>query len=106
MEFFRHCPQCGRRFHIILVDKKLAHIDKETEQSPARIDKMLVVGAGVDIGSRRPPRNFPTSAWVVEEGKPVTIYIEEFEYSYKCRHCGHAWSEERVEKHSKAPTTA
>jgi hypothetical protein len=29
MEFFRHCPGCGRRFHIKLVSKKLVHMDRE-----------------------------------------------------------------------------
>ncbi len=32
MEFFRHCPGCGRRFHIKLESKKMVHLDRESMQ--------------------------------------------------------------------------
>ncbi len=78
MEFFRHCPQCGRMFHITLVDKKLGHLYKETvETGPVIVRPRLVV----------------------EEGIPVTVDVEEFQYAYKCKHCGHEWYEKHYEKH-------
>ncbi len=95
MELFRHCPQCGRRFHIVLVGKKLAHIDKETVQKPPR----LLPGAQAWRGAY--PRAYPLA--LVEEGGPVTLDIEQFQYSYKCKHCGHEWYERHTEKHVEKP---
>jgi len=37
--------------------------------------------------------------FVLQEGKPTVIDIEQFQYAYKCKHCGHEWSEKHVEKH-------
>ncbi len=90
MDFLRHCPQCGRRFHIILVDKKLAQVlDKETVHSAPRMVKMAPLAP----------------VWPVGEGEPVTIDTEQFQWTYKCKHCGHEWSEARTEKHVEKPTT-
>jgi DNA-directed RNA polymerase subunit RPC12/RpoP len=81
MDFFRHCPQCGRRIHTILVEKKPAKV-LERETVPA------------------PPLMLKTRPFiVVGEGAPVTIDTEEIQYSYRCKHCGHEWSEARTEKH-------
>jgi len=92
MDFFRHCPQCGRRFHIILVNKKLAKVvDKETVLRPARPVNLI------------PDPYRPIIA--VAEGEPVTIDTEEFQYAYRCKHCGHEWSEEHTEKHVEKLTT-
>jgi hypothetical protein len=35
----------------------------------------------------------------IYEGKPIVVDVEEFEYSYKCGHCGHEWAEKHVERH-------
>jgi hypothetical protein len=35
----------------------------------------------------------------VHEGKPIILSVEEFQYQYKCGHCGHEWSEKHVEGH-------
>ena len=40
----------------------------------------------------------PTTPVIVEENIPITIEIEDFQYSYKCKHCGHEWIENRVER--------
>ncbi len=98
MEFFRHCPECGRRFHITLVGKKLEHLDRETLQTPPRV----APGAS---GRRHvyPGALAVTPELVVEEGVPVTIDIEEFQYAYRCKHCGHEWSEKHTEKHVEKP---
>jgi C4-type Zn-finger protein len=44
-------------------------------------------------------------AATMEEDVPYYADIEEFQYAYKCKHCGHEWSEiheeEYVEKEPK-----
>jgi predicted RNA-binding Zn-ribbon protein involved in translation (DUF1610 family) len=70
--FFRHCPACGRRFHIRIVSKNIA--GEITE----RVNVKEAGGAPVLI---------------VEDTEPVTIDVQEFNYAYKCKHCGHEWSE-------------
>ena len=35
----------------------------------------------------------------VYEGKPIVVDVEQFQYSYKCKHCGHEWTEKHVERH-------
>ncbi|SRR5579864_574144 len=82
LEFFRHCPGCGRRFHIILVDKSL--IDAERTESGGTIQT---------IGG-------PRGAVYVGEGPPMIFDIKEFRYKYKCKHCGHEWIETRLEDHA------
>lgn len=86
MEFFRHCPQCGRRFHIKLESKKMVSLDRRTVQERP--------------GPRRGIGQFRGSpVLVVQEGRPVIADVEEFQYSYKCEHCGHEWSEKHFEEH-------
>ena len=90
MEFFRHCPQCGRRFHIKLENKKL--VTEHTESIPTH----GTISAGVVRSGGRYGSSFFTPI-SVHEGKPILIDIEEFRYAYKCAHCGHEWSETHVE---------
>lgn len=82
-EFFRHCPSCGRRFHIKLVSKKMLAEHRETINEPGGL---LVEQF----------RGSPTLA--VYEGGPIFVDVEEFQYSYKCKHCGHEWSENRIKE--------
>ncbi len=85
MEFFRHCPGCGRRFHIKLESKKLLHLERREiqEQTP-----------------RRSISQFQGSpVLIVQEGRPAMADTEEFQFMYKCGHCGHEWSEKRFEEH-------
>ena len=86
--FFRFCPDCGRRFHIKLVRKDLVNVEREQEE-PGRSFVM------------NPSPGMPSPGYppiVVQEGEPVTIDIEEFQYVYKCGHCGHVWEEKHVEE--------
>jgi DNA-directed RNA polymerase subunit RPC12/RpoP len=86
LEFFRHCPDCGRRFHIKLESKKLVHLERNTvvdERVPRRT-----------VGQFR-----GSPVLLVQEGRPIIADIEEFQYTYKCNHCGHEWSEKHVEEH-------
>lgn len=80
-EFFRHCPQCGKRFHIKLVSKGLVgtRLTREAGRSPAM------------VGSYGPG---PVQ---VMEGAPITVEVEDFQYAYRCGHCGHQWQEIRTE---------
>jgi hypothetical protein len=38
----------------------------------------------------------------LQEGAPIVVDHEEFRYSYKCSHCGHEWSEKRMEERKEA----
>ena len=41
---------------------------------------------------------------VLAEDAPVVVDIEEFQYTYRCKHCGHQWSEVRdTERKFEAP---
>jgi DNA-directed RNA polymerase subunit RPC12/RpoP len=95
MEFFRHCPQCGRRFHIKLVNKKLERLDRES----TRATRPVRIGSGGFMGGMhtRPP--IPLLLEESQSGEPIIIDIEEFQYTYRCKHCGHEWSEKHVEEH-------
>jgi hypothetical protein len=74
--FFRRCPKCGRRFEIRLVGKKL--IDSQTLRKPMPVNRDFFEG-------------FAGSFLEVGESEPAIISFEDFQYSYKCKHCGHLW---------------
>jgi hypothetical protein len=88
MEFFRHCPGCGRRFHIKVEGKKL--VTEHRESIRRSVPSSMVVRSGGRYGASVTPI-------AVQEGKPIIVDIEEFQYAYKCKHCGHEWSEEHIE---------
>ena len=75
--FFRHCPSCGRRFEIRLVSKE--------EVGESEHDEDLLRVTGVPEPAPRP--------LLLEDTSPVTVEMEEFQYRYRCKHCGHEWSE-------------
>lgn len=103
--FFRFCPSCGRRFRIKLVSKVL--VSKEEARwvskipravrgtmgtaAPGTSDSTGIRGAFDSPAATAPP------IWV-EESVPVVVNVGEFAYSYKCKHCGHEWSEKGFEK--------
>ena len=89
--FFRFCPSCGKRFHIKLVSKKLVGDRKEVEEVKQAM--MSPMPMGYSRGS------MPTTPVIVEENIPITIEIEDFQYSYKCKHCGHEWTESHTKEH-------
>ncbi|MGA2665026.1 MAG: hypothetical protein ABSF83_08795 [Nitrososphaerales archaeon] len=88
-EFFRHCPACGRRFHIKLVSKESVGGERINETITARDEEMA---SGTMHGAEM--------ITPLAEGTPVIVSIEDFEYKYKCTHCGHLWSEVREEESS------
>jgi uncharacterized Zn finger protein len=78
--FFRYCPSCGRRFEIRVVGKRF--VDEKEVQKTEMMNELrpqLVLG-------------YPGST-ELDADHPVTVDIEEFRYTYKCKHCGHMWSE-------------
>jgi hypothetical protein len=86
--FFRHCPGCGRRFEIRLVSKTLIREDRVTSTLP-EIKSLATPDEG-------PAAHVPLT---VSQGHPITVDTEEFQYVYKCAHCGHQWSEKRDIEH-------
>ncbi|MDA4128952.1 MAG: hypothetical protein OK422_05820 [Thaumarchaeota archaeon] len=91
--FFRHCPACGRRFQIRLVTKKLVNLERET----TKMTTVIPVGPYLSRGA-----GAPLVPLVLEENLPVTVDIEEFQYTYKCKACGHEWNEKHVEEKKEA----
>jgi DNA-directed RNA polymerase subunit RPC12/RpoP len=81
---FRYCPACGKRFHIRLVNKKLV---RDEEVTSTRKEVAL---SGRTLGPYT-----PISPAMLEADVPITIEVEDFDYSYKCKHCGHFWTEMR-----------
>ena len=78
------CPNCGKRFEIRLVGKKLLEsesLGQEMTKSPVYL--VGYMGPFSEVG----------------ETDPVTIDIEKLQYAYKCKHCGHKWVEIRDEEH-------
>ncbi|HXW95859.1 MAG TPA: hypothetical protein VEJ19_09160 [Nitrososphaerales archaeon] len=84
--FFRHCPSCGRRFEIRLVGKKLVDEKHVTEEAPLSVPPLPSYPS---LSQYSPAYN------ELVESVPLTVDIKEFQYAYKCRHCGHQWSEIR-----------
>jgi len=68
--FLQRCPKCGRRSLRLVLSKKLA-------------DENTIDGTRTVYGRSR--------LWSWEEGSHVTVYS--YEYTRKCRVCGHAWTE-------------
>ena len=84
--FFRHCPSCGRRFEIKIVGKKLVDEKQITEEEPLSVSPYSRYAS---FSQYSPAFN------EVMESVPLIVDIKEFRYAYKCRHCGHQWSEIR-----------
>ena len=91
--FFRHCPYCGRRFEIRLEKKSLLSEERVTT-APTRTDDE----ARMSLISGTPP---PV---ILEEERPATVDVDRFQYTYRCKHCGHEWAEVRREDHAERGT--
>jgi peptide subunit release factor 1 (eRF1) len=85
--FFRHCPACGRRFEIRLVSKEMVDDEGELEE-PKELPPVGV------ISWRRSPGAILSTDTV--NVLPELREREEIRYDYKCKHCGHEWSETRM----------
>jgi hypothetical protein len=67
-----------------LVDKKLVKTETIKENMPVNQDYF---------------GGYNGSFLLVGQTEPVIVDVEEFEYKYKCKHCGHEWTEEKDEEH-------
>jgi predicted RNA-binding Zn-ribbon protein involved in translation (DUF1610 family) len=85
--FFRHCPNCGRRFEIHLVEKKEVPAGEE-EVSVSAVPNPVPSGM-VEGGPQ--PGGFVN---LQGEGAPVVVLVREFRSAYRCGHCGHMWTEQ------------
>lgn len=91
MEFFRHCPGCGRRFHIKLESKtRIGGVDREP------IPRLVYGGVGQPGTYWESKTMTPV---LVHDERPVILDIEQFQYVYKCKHCGHEWAEKHLQEH-------
>ena len=73
-------------FEIRLVDKKLMGT-KVRKDDPMRAVMPTMVGAPYSWGGAG------ISPLAVEQNVPVTVEVKDFQYTYKCKHCGHVWAE-------------
>jgi C4-type Zn-finger protein len=85
--FFRHCPSCGRRFEIRLVEKKEISSEDILED-----DKRPTPTGRFVTGSYTP---MPIT---LQDDVPVMVDVKDFRYTYRCKHCGHQWSEVRTKE--------
>lgn len=89
---FRSCPSCGKRFEIRLTSKKL--VKEETVRTNVReITGVPTYGL---YGTQM--------VTAVSEEKPVIVDVEEFQYAYECKHCGHKWFELKEEEKTGHPS--
>ena len=87
--FFRHCPACGRRFEIRLISKRATDTREEA------YERKIPVPAG---GYGSPRSGFTPGPLIVQEDIPTVVEVTDFNYTYRCRHCGHQWTETRSEQ--------
>jgi len=73
------------------------------EESPSPTAMQDQVAPQSDpISSSRSTSLYPSGYALLSESKqPVILDIKEFTYAYKCRHCGHMWSEVHTEQKSR-----
>ena len=90
--FMRSCPACGHRFHITLVNKK------KVQDQRLRDDETNETGVSMTEGATAAPGGLWMPV-VVEEGRPIEVEVEDFNYTYRCKHCGHEWKERHSEEH-------
>ncbi len=89
---FRHCPACGRRFEIRLVSKKLVDESENLEAVQAVDSKGGSPSPSVLRGYS--PQGSPT----IIGTQPVVIDVKDFQYTYRCKACGHTWMELRADE--------
>lgn len=91
--FFRHCPSCGRRFEIRLVKKEAVDSEESNEKLPRPVKPLMARAMTPAL----PTRAAPT---LLSNEVPSIVDIEDFQYTYRCKHCGHEWSEVHETKSS------
>jgi hypothetical protein len=96
--FFRYCPSCGKRFHVKLVGEKLLGEELVGEEIRTGVPAELhhaVLNINSISSSRRDESGVarPLGAG----GDQTFSGSEMFQYSFRCQHCGHGWTEEHSE---------
>ncbi len=81
MSLFKKCPSCGKRFGVSSEGKKLMDTQMETEETTSAV--LVRTGSGRNAGTGNP----------VTSSVKVTIERMNYETSYRCSKCGHAWAE-------------
>ena len=85
---FRSCPACGKRFETRLVGKELVHESKEVERNRSVLPTL----------DERP--RYKGLFYIRNEPNVITFTVrEEFRCLYRCKACGHQWSEKRASEH-------
>ncbi len=77
------------RFHIKLVCRELSNVDRK-KQSTKEIVSPSLGAPFLRAGSMPYLR--------LQEGPSIAVDIKEFQYAYKCGHCGHEWSEKKIKE--------
>lgn len=78
----------------MLVGKKEVGEADYEEKLSGRATVAGAVGAGVTNAG------YQSVQTVLQQGAPNVVDVREFQYSYKCKHCGHEWSEVREKVNS------
>ena len=95
--FFRRCPACGRRFETRLVSKELVHQSKEIERNlPAPRRHGENPTPYQDPWHPSYYQGFSWSYLSLEPNVTTVTVTDEFQCSYRCKACGHQWSEKRT----------
>lgn len=87
--FFRRCPSCGRRFEASVVAKE----PLRSKDGTAFLTPPISSLAGRAAYSDPYVAMQPAGSAILSGASPVEMEEVKFEYSYKCRHCGHGWTE-------------
>ena len=95
--FLRSCPACGKRFETRLVSRELVRQSKEVARNSP---------VPQSIGANPTPYQDPWHpslyqgynwSYLTLEPNVVTITVrDEFQCLYRCKSCGHQWSEKRT----------
>ena len=88
--FFRHCPSCGRRFEIRLVKKESVDSEDLEEDMPRSVNPLVTRAMARNPTNSVMGKSMPIA---LSEGTPSIVDVEDFRYTYRCKHCGHEWSE-------------
>ena len=59
------------------------------------VSKKLVGSEQVESTVKQYTAGSVSDPLVLESDVPIVVEVDDFRYTYRCKHCGHKWSEER-----------